>query len=341
MGQKPTPRRPWSIRRKLLLVIPITIVILALALGLGLGLTLGRGDGNDDADTPPTSTLSPLPSPNTTLPWVPKLNDTWQIILSHPPTIGDSDKTTTPNVTIFDIDLFDTPTETIQRLHNLGKKVICYFSAGSYEDWRPDAGQFKPEDLGHGLDGWQGEKWLKLSSENVRKIMKDRIGMAKEKGCDGVDPDNVDGYQNADNGLSLTQEDSISYISYLSSLTVPLNLTMGLKNAGDILSAVLPLVHFSVNEECVKYSECSIFQPFIAAGKPVFHIEYPDGAGDGESGQGLKQNIVSKFCAKDGDGEGSQGFSTVLKKMELDGWVEYCDSSVETTTVDDDVGNHD
>jgi hypothetical protein len=35
---------------------------------------------------------------------------------------------------------------------------------------------------------------LKLDSIDVRDIMKRRIKMAKEKSCDGIDPDNVDGY---------------------------------------------------------------------------------------------------------------------------------------------------
>lgn len=48
--------------------------------------------------------------------------------------------------------------------------------------------------MGAELDGWPGERWLKLSSENVRNIMKKRIDLAWRKGCDGVDPDNVDGY---------------------------------------------------------------------------------------------------------------------------------------------------
>jgi endo-alpha-1,4-polygalactosaminidase (GH114 family) len=108
--------------------------------------------------------------------------------------LSPSDTTTIPNVSIFDIDLFDTPADTIKHLHNMGKKVICYFSAGSYEDWRPDASEFTKEDLGRGLDGWPGEKWLNLESENVRRIMKSRVDLAKSKGCDGVDPDNVDGY---------------------------------------------------------------------------------------------------------------------------------------------------
>jgi hypothetical protein len=98
---------------------------------------------------------------------------------------------------------------------------------------------------------------------------------------------------------------------------------------------VLPIVHFSVNEQCVEYGECETFAPFIEAGKPVFHIEYPDGAGEG-----LKSDIVGKYCKRDGEGDGADGFSTVLKNMELDGWVEYCDGNVETTDVDESVGNH-
>jgi hypothetical protein len=189
MFDKPMAKRTWSRRRKLLIGTIILLIIFGLALGLGLGLTLGNGDDDDGDDG--GSTLTPLPSPNTTLPWTPRVNDTWQIILSHPPLMSDS---VTPDVSIFDIDLFDTPATTIAQLHKLGKKVICYFSAGSYENWRSDAKDFAQGDLGNNLDGWQGEKWLKLSSQNVRSIMKKRIEMAKEKGCDGVDPDNVDGY---------------------------------------------------------------------------------------------------------------------------------------------------
>lgn len=192
MSTKPATKRPWSLRRKLLIGSVILLIVLGLALGLGLGLTLDQDDGDDGDDNEPT--LTPLPSPNTTLPWTPKVNDTWQIILSHPPLISSSATATTPNVSIFDIDLFDTPASTIQQLHRLGKKVICYFSAGSYEEWRSDAKDFKSEDLGRQVDDWPGEKWLKLGSENVRAIMKKRIDMAKEKGCDGVDPDNVDGF---------------------------------------------------------------------------------------------------------------------------------------------------
>lgn len=193
MGSADKPRS-CSTRRKFILGGLIALLVLALALGLGLGLTIGRDNDDDDNDNAsPTSTPSPLPTPTSRPTWIPNVNDTWQIILSHPPLISSSGSTT-PDVSIFDIDLFDTPAETIRQLHSLGKKVICYFSAGSYEEWRPDSGQFQPADLGKELDGWPGEKWLKVNNENVKRIMKSRVDMAKQKGCDGVDPDNVDGY---------------------------------------------------------------------------------------------------------------------------------------------------
>jgi hypothetical protein len=123
-------------------------------------------------------------------------------------------------------------------------------------------------------------------------------------------------------------------------------MTLGLKNAGAIVTAVLPVVDFSVNEQCAQYNECATFQPFIAAGKPVFHIEYPAGDGDLQSSvlaSGFSGDTKKKFCgmgSDDGKLEAMQGFSTVLKKMSLDGWVEYCDGGVQVTSVDGGTGGH-
>jgi hypothetical protein len=191
MSTKSTVRKQWSLSRKLLVGLVLFLTVFALVLGLGLGLTLRNDSGNDDSNNTDPPALTPQPSPNYTLPWTPNINDTWQIILSHPPVLSTA---VMPNVSIFDVDLFDTPTSTIEQFHKAGKKVLCYFSAGSYEDWRSDAKEFKNRDLGKTLDGWAGEKWLKLDSIDVRDIMKRRIKMAKEKSCDGIDPDNVDGY---------------------------------------------------------------------------------------------------------------------------------------------------
>lgn len=101
------------------------------------------------------------------------------------------------------------------------------------------------------------------------------------------------------------------------------NMALGLKNAGDIIPGVLNMTDFSVNEQCAEHAECPTFAAYIAAGKPVFHIEYPDDVPE------LASETVDGVCAS----EGVAGFSTVMKKMELDGWVGYCDGKVYETKI--------
>jgi hypothetical protein len=127
-------------------------------------------------------------------PWIPSIGQSWQIVLNAPIKINPSNPEITPDVDIYTIDLFDNSAATVAALHKLGKKVIAYFSAGTYEEWRPDAKKFDKADLGKPMDDWPGERWLNLKSEGVREIMRERIRLAADKGFDAVDPDNVDGY---------------------------------------------------------------------------------------------------------------------------------------------------
>lgn len=122
--------------------------------------------------------------------------------------------------------------------------------------------------------------------------------------------------QSNKNGLGLKKSDSIDFIKFLSLEARKHNLSIGLKNAGEIIPDVLPLVDFQVNEECVKYKEVQTFNTFIKAGKAVFHIEYPKGAPKSVS----QKSKDAVFNAK-----GAEMFATVLKTMDLCGWVEYRD----------------
>jgi hypothetical protein len=94
-------------------------------------------------------------------------------------------------VEIFDIDLWETSTATVTALHKKGKKVICYFSAGTSENWRPDFKQFREQDLGANLPMWKGERWLDIRQRSVWTVMQKRIKLASQRGCDAIDPDNV------------------------------------------------------------------------------------------------------------------------------------------------------
>lgn len=125
------------------------------------------------------------------------------------------------------------------------------------------------------------------------------------------------------NGLGLTKQDSIDFVNLLAAKAHSLNLSIGLKNAGDIIPSVLSNVDFCVNEQCVQYDEAHTFRPFIEANKPVFHIEYP---------RELKSKVINHIREKTGPAKHALEYSTVLKHMELDGWVELCDGRGSTAT---------
>ncbi len=174
---------------------------------------------------------------------------------------------------VYDIDLFDSNTSLIASLHRSGKTVICYFSAGSYEEWREDAADFDAAVLGESLDGWSGERWLDIRHESLRSIMTNRLNIAVEKGCDGVEPDNVDGYVNS-TGFALSGADQLAYNQFIAEEARRRGLLVGLKNDLDQIVALEPFFDFAVNEECHYYNECDALAPFIDASKPVFNAEY-------------------------------------------------------------------
>lgn len=179
------------------------------------------------------------------------------------------------DVALYDIDLVDSPSSLIQGLQATNRKVICYFSAGSFEPFRPDSAEFRPEEIGNVLDGFEDERWLDIRSENVLRIMGDRLDLAVAKGCDGVEPDNVDGYAN-DTGFPLTAQDQLVFNQALAALAHARGLAVGLKNDLDQIAELLPHFDFSVNEQCHEFDECDLLTPFVTAGKPVFNAEYAD-----------------------------------------------------------------
>jgi hypothetical protein len=207
--------------------------------------------------------------------WSPPPETTWQWQLS-----GAID--TSLEVPMYDIDLFDAPAEVIDALRAQDKVVICYFSAGSLEDWREDAGRFPSEAVGAGLDGWDGEWWIDVMDPTVRSIMEARLDLAVERGCDGVEPDNVDGYANR-NGLGLNATEQLDYNRFLADAAHTRGLSVGLKNDLDQLEELEPWFDWALNEECASYDECDRLAVFTDRGKAVFHTEYVEDWADADA----------------------------------------------------------
>ncbi|WP_437901065.1 endo alpha-1,4 polygalactosaminidase [Sorangium sp. So ce124] len=232
--------------------------------------------------------------------WVPAPGTTWQWQLT-----GTID--TSLDVAMYDIDLFDAPQAKIDTLRAAGKKVICYFSAGSSEDWRDDASSFPAAGLGNPLDGWPGERWLDTRNAGVRNVMKARLDLAVQKRCDGVEPDNVDGYTNSP-GFPLTAATQLDYNRFLAAEAHARGLSIGLKNDLDQVKDLVGSFDWALNEECHEYGECEMLTPFIRAGKAVFHAEYVDAS---------KANAVCSATKP-------LGLSTLIKKLDLDAWRVAC-----------------
>jgi hypothetical protein len=207
---------------------------------------------------------------------------------------------------VVDLDGVETTKAQVSALHAQGKLVICYFSAGSYENWRPDRKKFPKSVIGKPLVGWPGERWLDVrKTTKLLPIMTKRMDQCKAKGFDAVDPDNMDGYQNSPTGFPLKAKHALAYLKALSKAAHARGLAIGLKNAIDLIGKAKPLVEFAVNEECVQYQECAAYLPLLKAKKAVFHVEYT--------------GTIKDACTKSPD-----GFSTVLKHLSLDAWAQYC-----------------
>lgn len=210
------------------------------------------------------------------------------------------------DIDVYNLDLFDTPMESIKELKKRGVFVICYFSAGSFEDWRPDADLFPDKVLGNDLDDWPGERWLDIRQlSDLKPIIENRMDLAVEKGCNGVDPDNLDGYEN-NTGFPLTGNDQLVFNRYLAQAAHTRELKIGLKNDLNQVQDLVNDFDWILNEECFTYQECDLLLPFLAVNKPVFVIEY--------------EITPADFCPL----ANQQGFFALHKTWDLDAYYTDC-----------------
>ncbi len=212
------------------------------------------------------------------------------------------------SVTHYHIDLFDSTIELIGELKENGKRVICYFSAGTYEEWRDDASDFPKEVLGDKLEDWDGERWLDISSAQLKNIMRKRLDLAKEKGCDGVEPDNMDGHINK-TGFKLSKKEQLGYNKFIANEAHLRGLSVGLKNDIEQVKELVDFFDFAVNEQCYIYDECEKLRSFTKVNKPVFNVEYDEKFVKNESSE------RDELCKK----SNKLLFKTLVLPLELDG----------------------
>jgi hypothetical protein len=231
--------------------------------------------------------------------WRPAVRTPWQIQYTTPVDLS-------VPADVYFIDGFDNDKRIVDAIHAKGARAVCYFSAGSWEAWRPDAGRFPASVLG-AANGWPGERWVDIRRLDVLgPILIARMDMCRRKGFDGVDPDNVDGYAN-ETGFELSATDQLTFNRWLSEKAHARGMAIGLKNDVHQVAQLEPSFEWSQSEQCNEYGECDLLMPFIAAGKPVFNVEY-----------GLTR---AQFCRA----ANARGFMSLRKDARaLDAWREAC-----------------
>ena len=125
------------------------------------------------------------------------------------------------------------------------------------------------------------------------------------KGFDGIELDNVDGYENR-TGFPLSADDQLRYDVWLANQAHRRGLSVALKNDVAQVEDLVSYFDYALNEECFTYDECDLLTPFVAAGKAVFGVEYA-----------MK---TDEFCPA----ANALDFNFLRKRLSLRGWRVAC-----------------
>jgi hypothetical protein len=220
------------------------------------------------------------------------------------------------NVALYDIDINATAA-VIASIKSQGVKVLCYFEAGTYVSTRSyvsryDTGNCTAAQLGKQRCGdvglpyeapYTNELWVNPASPTLRAVMSSILDEAAAKGCDGVEPDNVNGeewdsgyitgWETCPAGTHWCDPDRSGmcnnptvenctldydlwhdFNSFLATQAHERNLTIVLKNNLYLARVLVDSHDLVLSEQCIQYNECDYYKPFIARGKPVLLTEY-------------------------------------------------------------------
>ena len=252
------------------------------------------------------SAISPTPTPSPSPPsgglWIPAPITPWQWMIDHAIDVNNAkdmgltdpngNRLNTPAPQMYDIDGFlngmdpncnvrdqagqcaQGSNDAVNALHAMGKKVVCYIDTGVYENYRPDAYKFPPSVIGSPDSGWKGSYWLDIRQTSVLfPIMEARIKMCRDKGYDSIEPDEMVDYSN-DSGFPLTYQDQLTYNRGIAQIAHKYAISIALKDDAEQAADLVNNFDWILDEQCYQYRECALLNPFSAAGKAVFDVEY-------------------------------------------------------------------
>ncbi len=185
---------------------------------------------------------------------------------------------------------------TIEQLHARASKpiVVCHVGIGSLSLSDPDARKFpgfeaNPPDnptapKAGSVVGWTVDADPKVRFIDIRtsvrtmvdKIVWQRFELAKQIGCDGVEGSDIErGVSNS--GWTIGPEDIYGMYASVASEAHDRKLSAGMKN-GDATPSAIDMgatkLDWLMIERCGENMDCDLSQPFFAADKEIFAIDY-------------------------------------------------------------------
>lgn len=242
--------------------------------------------------------------------WSPDPGSSFQIQFKDP-------VDTSVDADVFDVDLFDTPEEVVSELESRVTLMTCYISAGTRENWRPDAGQYPSQVIGKPVAGWTGERWVDIRRiDLLAPILRARLDLCRDKGFDAVDPDNIDAYAQgetlsevtANTGFPISRSNQITFNRWLAQEVHARGLSIALKNAPYLAPDLVNDFDWALVESCYDQGWCDLLDPFLNAGKAVFDVEYSDTNAD-----------LADACANM-----APGMTVIMKDRDLDAHLMTC-----------------
>lgn len=262
----------------------------------------GKKSPVEPSDASPTpAPTTPTPAPTTPTPARLAVAMTWQWQLTTPVDLS-------VDAEFYDLDLFGNTAATVAALHSLGRYVVCYISVGSWEDFRADASDFPAGVIGNPYEGYPDERWLDIRQiDQLAPLLRKRFDECADKGFDGIEPDNIDGYQN-DTGFPIGADDQLLFNRWLATEAHMRVLSIGLKNDPEQVGPLMADFDWALTEDCFADGFCNMLAPMVSAGKPVFAAEYTD------------RWSSPAFC----DEANRLNFNAILKNRALDSFRVAC-----------------
>lgn len=219
------------------------------------------------------------------------------------------DYASSPEADVYDLDFQNLAASDLSLLKQRNAMLVCTISAGTWQEWRPDADQFPDDILGNDAAGWEGEKWLDIrATDSLTPILDARMQQCANQGYQGVELTNLDVYQQ-DSGFPVTQADQISFNLHLARLAHQHHLLVGMRDSPQLVGILVDDFDFAVAQGCYSGNGCDAYTQFASQNKPVVLVEFADSEVNPEE--------LCQYAQ-------SNKFSAVIKHRNFDQFSQFC-----------------